>query len=140
MPQPRVPTATLKAKGSFLKHPERARARKNEPTPHGPLGDAPAALTKEEAQIWDELSAALPTGVAFSSDQAAFEVLVCLVANFRQRRRRKEDQVVGELAQMNKLFVQFGMTPADRSRVKATPAEPPKQDKWAAFNLPSRPQ
>lgn len=79
----------------------------------------------------------MPAGVAFDSDQLAFEVLVCLVANFRQRRKRREEQVVGELAQMNKLFAQFGMTPADRSRVKAAPPEKPKNDQWAAFGLPS---
>jgi hypothetical protein len=44
---------------------------------------------------------------------------VCLVADFRRRCRLGVPQIVGEIAQMNKLFTQFGMTPADRSRVQA---------------------
>ena len=45
-------------------------------------------------------------------------------------------QVVGEIAQMNKLFTQFGMTPADRSRVHAEASVEQKHDPWAQFLTP----
>jgi len=106
MPQPRVPTAMLEAKGSFLKHPERRRARDAEPKPR-PFGQAPPNLGKDEKRVWDELTGKLQPGVAGDSDETAFEVLVCLVVNFRRRRESRLPEVVGELAQMNKLFTQL---------------------------------
>lgn len=135
MARPRTPTETLVAKGSFLRHPERKRARSSEPIPR-PFGEAPKHLGKDEKKVWNELSQKLQPGVAGDSDETAFEVLVCLVVNFRRRRKSRLPEVVGELAQMNKLFVQFGMTPADRSRVSASPGEEKKNDPWSKL-LPS---
>ena len=133
MSRPRVPTAQLQAKGSFLRHPERKRAREHEPKPKGPLGEPPADFDKEHKAVWHEHAAIIPPGVATSWDQTAFEVLVCLIVNFRRRRRNAISQVVGEIGQMNKLFTQFGMTPSDRSRVTATPQEEKKFDPLAEF-------
>jgi hypothetical protein len=43
------------------------------------------------------------------------------VANFRYRKKARLPQVIGEVSQMNLLSSKFGMTPADRSRVTASP-------------------
>lgn len=120
MPKPRVPTALLEAKGSFLHNPARKRAREHEPVPRA-FGSAPSHLEKEEKKVWTELAQKLQPGVAGDSDEMAFEVLVCLVVNFRRRRKSCLPEIVGEIAQMNKPFTQFGMTPSDRSRVKIEP-------------------
>lgn len=132
MPQPRVPTATQEARGSYIRHPERKRERALEPQPKAPLGEPPKDFDKDQKKVWLELSAKMPDGVASDWDESAFEVLVCLIVNFRQRRRNGMQQVVGEIAQMNKLFTQFGMTPADRSRVHAKPEKVDKpEDPWS---------
>ncbi len=130
MPKPRVPTASLEARGSFMRHPERKRARANEPVPSRPLSAPPLYLAPAEMLIWQELSAKLPANVAFD-DETAFEVLVCLVSAFRKRQALFQPHVVGELASMNKLFTQFGMTPADRSKVKTS--DDNAQDPLEAF-------
>lgn len=117
MPRVRVPTAILDSRGAFVKHPERRAARKNEPVPTQDLGGPPKHLRAAEKKVWTELSAKLAPGVAANSDETAFEVLVCLLVRFRSSQRKKDDPVVGEVAQMNKLFAQFAMTPADRTRV-----------------------
>ncbi len=131
MPKPRVPTASLEARGSFMRHPERKRARANEPVPSRSLSEPPQYLAPAEMLIWQELSAKLPAGVAFDSDETAFEVLVCLVFAFRKRQALALPHVVGELSAMNKLFTQFGMTPADRSKVKTSDEN--TQDPLEAF-------
>jgi hypothetical protein len=73
MARPRTPTGVLEAKGSFLKHPERKRARANEPKPTGELGDAPDDLSREEKAAWRYLASLLAPGVATSMDRAAME-------------------------------------------------------------------
>ena len=133
MSRPRTPTRILDVKGSFLRHPERKSAREREPKPNGPLGEPPADFDGEHRAIWLEVSRKMPAGVASNWDETAFEILVCLIVNFRRRRKMKVPQVVGEIAQMNKLFTQFGMTPADRSRVHSEQRVEDKQDPWVRF-------
>jgi hypothetical protein len=131
MTRPRTPTQILEAKGSFLCHPERKRAREGEPKPNGLLGGPPADFDREHCAVWHEHEAKMPAGIASNWDKTAFEVLICLIFNFRRRRKEKLPQVVGEIAQMNKLFTQFGMTPADRSRVSTKPKDEKKDDPWS---------
>jgi hypothetical protein len=53
MPQPRVPTSELKARGAYIKHPERKRA--NEPPRTGEdLRDSEPDkdLSREEKAVW----------------------------------------------------------------------------------------
>jgi len=120
MPERRKPTAILERSGAFAKNPQRKRARANEPIPR-PFGNCPAHLSSTDKKIWAELFAKLQPGVAGDSDEMAFEVLVCLVGNFRHREKLQLPQVIGEVSQMNLLFSKFGMTPADRSRVTGSP-------------------
>jgi hypothetical protein len=116
MSQPRVPTAQLEAKGSFLRHPERKRARSNEPHPTGELGEPPDNLDAEEKRAWHYLASLLPEGVATIMDRAAFEELACLRVICRSKRA-----TAAERQQYWKGLAAFGMTPADRSRVTASP-------------------
>ena len=136
MTRPWTPTQILDKRGSFLRHPERKRAREGEPKPNAPLGNPPAELDREHKCVWRKVAAKIPFGVASNCDEVAFEILVCLIVSFRQRRRQNVPQVVGEIAQMNKLFTQFGMTPADRSRVHAETTIETKNDPWAQFLSP----
>jgi hypothetical protein len=126
MPKPRSATKALKARGSFLKHPERQRARSREPKPSGPLGPPPDELKASQKKVWRELAAIIPEGVADASDRWSFEVLVCLMGKFR-----RGISLGGEVSQMLSLLAKFGMTPVDRSRVAARPEPAGKiQNPW----------
>jgi hypothetical protein len=124
MPQPRIATSVLEARGAFVKHPERARARRNEPQPTGELGPPPAHMSPKQREIWYELATTIPSGVAAKSDRIAFEIIVHLTEKLRNRQAR-----TGELSLLSNLLGKMGMIPADRSRVSAcAPATPSPWD------------
>src|ERR1017187_2018820 len=66
-----MPDSVQDMKGAFALHPESAHP--DEPKPDGPLGPAPAYLSKEEKVVWRELAKNLIPGVAFHSDRLPFE-------------------------------------------------------------------
>ena len=68
MTRPRTPTQILQTRGSFLRHPERKRAREGEPKPDAPLGDPPAELDREHKSVWRKVAAKIPPGVASNCD------------------------------------------------------------------------
>ncbi len=118
MPTPRKPTALLESSGAFLKHPERRKEREGEPQPTGELGDPPDDLGREEKAAWRYLANLLPTGVATNMDRAAFEEMACLRVICRGGRA-----TAAERQQYSNYLSRFGMTPADRSRVKSAKDE-----------------
>ncbi|SRR5581483_9812207 len=111
MPRPRTPTRALELKGSFRKHPERRRPL--EPTPNGPIGEAPVHFNDAERAAWYELIGILPQGVAADCDRWAIEVLSRLMVRFRT----EDDFPAALLAQMNNLMGRFGMTASDRAKL-----------------------
>jgi len=128
MPQRRTSSRVLKARGSHLRHPERARARAKEPKYTGPLGAPPKEMRAGHRRLWSELADLVPAGVAEHSDRWTFEVLVCLMAKFRSGMA-----LGGEVSQLLSLLAKFGMTPSDRSRVSVAPPRAPKSDPWSKF-------
>jgi len=135
MPQPRVPTAIIKARGGFLRHPERARARANEPQPTGELGPPPRHLANNEREAWVYISRIIPPGVAKNSDRIAMEEIACLLAKCRTKGKRAVKAAERQL--LKSYLAEFGMTPAARSRVSATLPEKLDGDPWAEFCPPS---
>ena len=125
MPQPRTASKLLELRGAFKQHPERRKARAHEPKPTAELGRVPARLTDAEKKVWAEIVKHSPPGVLKNSDRVAFEILVVLVAEFREK---KEAFQAAKLTQLNSLLSRFGFTPSDRSRVIA---EVPKVNKYA---------
>src|SRR6266436_1734039 len=121
MPQNRVSTDVLKTRGSFVKHPERERARIAEPKPSGDLGPPPTHLNARQKKTWRELEQIIPPGVAASSDRWTVELLVCLMEKCRSGQAK-----AGETKQIESLLSKMGMTASDRSRVSAgKPSLPP---------------
>ena len=99
------------------------------PISSGPLGEAPSHLKLAQKRVWDELSSIVPAGAVEASDRWAFELLVCLMSKFRRGEAK-----AGEVNQISSQLARFGMTPADRERVK--PSQDPqnqKKDPWAKF-------
>jgi len=108
----------LEAAGSFIRHPERRAARALEPQPQGSLGDAPAHLNEDEQAVWAEIASLFASGVVTNQDRLAFELLACLISQFRHNR---EGMKSGELSLLSSLLGRFGLTPSDRSRVCVGP-------------------
>lgn len=119
----RTATAILEMRGSYKHDPKRRLARLNEPKPLGDLGEPPAHLKKKAREVWYELKAEIPPGVATNADRFVFEVLVDLV-----QRQRAGTLMAIERTQLLRCLAQMGLTPADRSRVSAIPQKPEKKN------------
>lgn len=132
MPQHRVPTAIQEARGSFLRHPERKRARSGEPKPTGELGEPPEHMERDEKAAWRELAALVPPGVAKNCDRWAFENTVIL-----QVKNRKGRANAGEQSLLKGYLAALGLTPADRSRVHAAAPKDKADDPLSRLLSPS---
>jgi len=135
-PQP-TPTAQLEAHGSW-----RANINKNEPLPEKRLPPMPPGLTGVAKQAWMTYEPILYNlGVLTEIDGLAFEQLCIVYADWVKykkylkakgelikvydKHRRIVDYKVHPYAklkvkaqeQLNRLLANFGMTPADRSRI-----------------------
>jgi hypothetical protein len=134
MPQHRVPTSVLAARGAFKNHPSRAAERVHEPIPVGELGPPPKYLTKEEKKVWKELASIIPEGVAFTTDRWIVETAVVLMAKQRAR-----TILCSERNLLVNCLSKMAMTPSDRSRVHAAPAEKPKEaNPWDMLSAPAQ--
>jgi hypothetical protein len=128
MARPRTPTATLKARGSFVAHPERFKARGKEPKPSAALGKPPANLTEAQRKCWDEIAELAPPFVLMNCDRFLVEIAAKLLA----QSRTEEGLVIGERNQLMNCLSRMGMTPADRSKVNTGSGEE-QEDVWDTF-------
>jgi hypothetical protein len=127
MARPRKPTPVLELNGAFKKNPQRRKGRDSEPLPTGPLGDPPPSFDANEKAMWFEVAGELPPGVATNADRKAFELLVAIATRLRVNGIGGRDGVNGsELGTLRGLFGQFGMTPADRSKI-SVPKRPEEE-------------
>ena len=106
------PTAQKELEGSFKAHPE--RRNKNEPVATGFIGDPPDSLHDGERVIWYELIDLACKGVMTNADRVSLEMLCKLVYEMRTA---FQDMNASKLSRLTFLLSQFGMTPADRSKI-----------------------
>ena len=125
MPRSRTPTSTLENRGAFLHNPQRREDRAEEPIPTGELGEPPVGLTPYQANIWRELAAIIPPGVAADCDRWLVELAVKLMAKVRRGVAR-----CSEVSQLLTCLSRMGMTPADRSRVKSMVKADAEKSTW----------
>jgi hypothetical protein len=132
--RPALPKNVHKIKGTAKKHPERMRARENEPENTNPLGEPPKHLTRPERSAWDEISRQAIEGVLGEADRIAVELAACLLVKMRGQKiivdpktgkRKKTRPGPQDHNQFFKYLSQFGMLPADRSKLSI----PPKPEK-----------
>lgn len=128
-----TPTAVREARGDFIKNP--ARRPKNEIKPEGELGDPPAHFDKAHRKLWFDIKKTLPFGVACRFDVVKFEMLICLIYQFRNNRDEME---VGELNLMDRILDQFGGSATGRAKLGAvSPSKTPESDdQWSQFGKP----
>jgi len=121
MSRPRLPADTLAARGAFNNRPGRAAEREGEPVPTEGIGDPPDRLPEPVRAAWAEIVASCHEGVLARPDRLAVEVAATLLAELRENPAGFK---TSRLTVLQNLLSKFGMTPADRQRVRATP---PKQ-------------
>ncbi|MDX2061372.1 MAG: hypothetical protein SFV24_26405 [Gemmatimonadales bacterium] len=114
MPRPRKPTSILDLTGRLKHDKKRYADRADEPVDNDPIGEPPAAFNEVQQRIWRDVKAELVDGVGLASDRQSFGTLVRLL-----EKQERNDLTAAELAALIKLYTLFGMTPSDRSRVKA---------------------
>jgi hypothetical protein len=122
----KTPTNVLEMRGSFRKHPERKRARKDEPQNLPPLGAVPEALDDVHKAAWRDIVRTVPAGVLTVSDELSVETAARLLV-----RVRKGDAGAGIFGQLRAFMAAFGLTPSDR--VKLIVPKPTKQNRFSRF-------
>lgn len=116
MSRPRKPTAVLKLEGAFDKNPKRGKEREHEPEVTEPLGDPPEVLDEAVCARWMEIARMCPW--ATYADRIVVEELAKLWAM-----SRRADYTPAHGKRLDWCLSRLGLTPSDRSKVKA----PPKQ-------------
>lgn len=107
-------------KGTDKKHPDRMRKRENEPENTKPIGEPSEYLTEKEKLFFKEIVDLSIEGVLGEADRIAVEQAACLLAKCRNQNIVDGEIVPATAAEQNQLFKylsQFGMTPADRSKI-----------------------
>lgn len=116
--RPRKPHSELELSGAFKKDPQRLTQRLNAPQAEGKVGAPPNHLNPLQKEIWREVVAALPRGVAGKSDRMSIEMICRYWATVRKHglggRLGLSPRDVSLLLQ---LFGKYGLTAADRQRL-----------------------
>lgn len=110
----RTPTAVLEARGSFKRHPERARARADEPRPDTPLGNPPKRLSDAEKAAWKEMKA---EGFWLTSADA---MMVEIAANLMTKQRSGAIDNPARTLLVSTL-IKLGFGPTERAKMKVIP-------------------
>lgn len=112
MPNPRKPMAIKQIQGTADRNKQRQNP--NEPTPTRGIGPAPEHLGEQLGQVWDEVVSQMYAGVLGEADRIALETMVRLI---NLMRTDFDTMTAAQLARLNGLLSQFGMTPADRTKI-----------------------
>ena len=125
MARQRKPTVLHEIQGTT--NATRHRDRQHEPKAGGKLGAPPHDWPASGRNLWYELRAQIPEGVATSSDAAAFEILVRLYGHVRAS---PEALTPAMAAQIRCALGMFGLSPASRATLSVP--RPRKSDGPAA--------
>ncbi len=123
MSRPRTPTNILKLKGADKKNPRRFKDRENEPENINEIGMPPIHLSKMEKAAFNEIVNLSIDGVLGGSDTIAVEMAATLLIKCRGQFKVNGETLLASAAEQGQFFKylsQFGMTPADRSKISIT--------------------
>jgi hypothetical protein len=126
MARPRKPTRVLELSGAFRHDPQRRAAREGEPVLTEPLGEAPGVLDEAETARWEEIRRWAPWLTV--ADRVIVEETCRLWMAARNNELR-----TGDRHQLAANLGRLGMTPSDRSRVKAPGSAPPVPNPFDAL-------
>ena len=118
MARPRTPTIVKELRGAYSKNPQ--RRPDGEPVPSRGIGPAPGHFSADLSAIWDEVVGACYAGVLGEADRFGLEIICKLI----HLGRTDFDSMTGaQLTRLAGLLGQYGMTPADRSKINVPKAK-----------------
>jgi len=120
MGAPKKPMAVRELHGTA--HRNKQRNNDDAPQPERGIGPAPSYFTEAEVEVWDYLVTIMHDDVLKEPDRPTFEVLAKLFYRFRYGTFDKEATIpalmAAELNKMVGIMSLYGMTPADREKIK----------------------
>ena len=119
----RTPTNIIKLRGGDKRHPERMRERENEPKDDREIRPAPPWLSEDERGCYEYLVSLAIPGVLKACDEPAVASAAKLLMIIYSGQAK-----VTHYAQFTKLLSQFGMMPADRSKINLQ--KPPEKNEF----------
>lgn len=119
MTRPRTPTGIIAARGG-LDAPDRAAKREGEPAIVGEIGEAPDYFDELQKYCWKDLRESLHANTTGDSDRFALEMAALLLARMRRAPYAFD---AASMTRLHAILGSFGMTPADRSKLKLPSAE-----------------
>ena len=125
--RPRTPTNILKLRGADKVNPGRLKERDNEPQNISPVGKSPDYLDEQESKAFDLIVKESIDGVLGGADRMAIAQAAKLFVICTGQRFEDGEQVKATSNQQNQFFKylsQFGMTPADRSKISIPKSKP----------------
>lgn len=111
MARPRTPTNVLDARGAFQKDPQRKRPHEPQVLTQFPA-QAPARLSEEQRNAWDEIVKLTPAGVLTGSDVLSVEIAACLLAEFW---RGPDKMTISRINRLHMLMGKMGLDPSGRA-------------------------
>lgn len=129
MGRPSLPKSVHILKGSDKVNPARMKARENEPENTHPLGEPQKELSKIEKKYWNQIKEDSIDGVLGRADRIAVSLAAKLMAIVYS----PEGGTAAQTSQLIKLLSQFGMTPADRSKLSIEPVKKHAPSGWDSF-------
>jgi phage terminase small subunit len=120
MPKPRLTFDQAKMKGSVAHNAGRFEKRKASPKPTGEIGAPPEYFRPEQKEVWKEIVAAIPYGVAGSADRFAIEMAAILLDQLRDTPLMQASRI----AVLMNLLSRLGLDPQARTRLNAPEPEP----------------
>jgi hypothetical protein len=111
----KLPAEVLKSRGSFDKNPNRTRV---DVPVVGDLGNVPLYFDDAQGEVWEELKAMIPPGLAKNADRWIAEIAARLMLKLRTQGLNSS-----ELAQLINALGRLGCTPSDRAKC-ATAVQP----------------
>ena len=124
--RPRTPTNVLKLRGAEKNHPARLKDRENEPQNVNPVGDPPDYLSDDVKAAWHQIVSESIDGVLGEADRIAIEMCASLYVKLRSPPDDdgKAVATAQDHTQFYRYLAQFGMLPADRSKISIPKKKP----------------
>jgi len=122
--RPALPKNIHILKGTGKKHPDRMKARENEPENKSPVKPAPDYFSPVLVKLYNEIVGISIDGVLGEADSIAVEQAAILLSKLRGLHIEDGEVVKATIPEHNQFFKylsQFGMLPSDRSKIQIAP-------------------
>lgn len=126
------PLAVAKLKGADKKNPKRYKDAKEAIQPEVGVGDCPGHMSEGAKKVWAEITPTMVVGVLTIADRFSWEALCELIAEFRMA---PTEFTGAKYSTMLGFLSRFGMTPADRVKIKVEKKEAPPENPFEAFSV-----